>query len=81
MKAFKGGEHVIEAIKEPSTDVLDTFKNTSKPADLTDEEKKSEVDVGIKNEKIKEYVKNRNLIKSNLKKIYSLIYENCTEGV
>ena len=35
----------------------------------------------IKKEEIKEYVKDLKLIKSNLKKIYNLVYENCTDSV
>ena len=81
MKEFKGGEYVVDVLKEPGKDIIEAYKKTSKPADLTTEEKKSDVEVEIKKEEIKEYVKQVHTIKSNLKKIYSLIFGNCTEGV
>ena len=53
----------------------------NKPVELTEDEKKSTIDVEIKKEEIKEYVKDLKTIKSNLKKIYTLTFGNCTEGV
>ena len=81
MKQLKGGEHVIEILKDPNIDILSTYKIVNKPADLTAEEKKSDVEVEIKKEEIKEFVKQVTAVKSNQKKIYSLIFGNCTEGV
>ena len=39
------------------------------------------IDTKIKKEEIKEYVKYLKLIKLNLKKLYALIFGNCTDGV
>ena len=69
MKQLKGGEHVIEILKDPNIDILNTYKSVNKPADLTDEEKKSDVEVEIKKEEIKEFVKQVTAVKSNQKKI------------
>ena len=81
MREFKGGEYVVDILKDPSVDIADEYRKSSKPTDLTSAEKSSDVEVEIKKEEIKEYVKQLNTIKSNLKKIYSLIFGNCTEGV
>ena len=35
MKQLKGGEHVIEILMNPNLDILSTYKNANKPADLT----------------------------------------------
>ena len=43
MKEFKGGENVIDILKDPGTDVMDTFKNASKPPDLTEDKKNQEL--------------------------------------
>ena len=68
MKQLKGGEHVIEILKNPNIDILSTYKIVNKPADLTAEEKKSDVEVEIKKEEIKEFVKQVTAVKSNQKK-------------
>ena len=81
MREFKNGEHVIDLIKNPEAKVTADYEKTYKPTDLTDDEKKSNVEVEIKKEEIKEYVKQLNNLKANLKKMFSLVYGNCTEGV
>ena len=57
------------------------FTTTYKPVELTDEEKESSIKVEIKNEEIKDYVRDLKTIKSNLKKVYTLVFGNCTDGV
>ena len=69
MKQLKGGEHVIEILKDLNIDILSTYKIINKPADLTAEEKKSDVEVEIKKEEIKEFVKQVTAVKSNQKNI------------
>ena len=81
MNEFKGGENVVEVTQNPSIDIISFFENDNKPEELTEEEKKSTIDREIKKEEIKDYVKDLKLIKSNLKKVYNLIYGNCTESV
>ena len=81
MNEFKGGENVVEVTKNQTIDIISFFQLNNKPAELTDEEKKSTIDVEIKKEEIKEYVKDLKLIKSNLYKIYNLVYGNCTDSV
>ena len=81
MTEFKNGDAIFQVTKEHDADVVHIFKDKNKPKGLTDEEKKDSVDVEIHKEEIKEYVKELKIIKSNLKKLYSLIYGNCTESV
>ena len=81
MKEFKNGENVIQVTKDPSENVVMNFEAYCKPKELTDEEKKSSVETEIKKEKIKEYVKDLKTMKSNLKKMYNLVYGNCTDSV
>ena len=59
---------------------LDT-PSIAKPIKLPDEEKKDEVEIIIWNKYIKEYVKDLKQIKTNLKKIYGIVFGNCTESV
>ena len=81
MTEFKNGDAVFQITKEHSADVLAIFITNNKPNGLTDEEKQDSVNVEIHKEEIKEYVKELKILKSNLKKLYSLIYGNCTESV
>ena len=81
MNEFKNGDAVVEVTKDHTFDVIGNFERENKPSELTVEEKRSAVDVEIHREEIKEYVKDLKTIKSNLKKIYSLIYGNCTNSV
>ena len=67
MKELRGGEHVIEILKDPTIDIVAAYKNDNKPADLTDNEKKSDVEVEIKKEEIKEFLKQVTAVKSNQK--------------
>lgn len=48
---------------------------------MTTEKRKSTIDVDIKTDEIKDYVKDLNSMKSNLKKIYTLVFGNCMDGV
>ena len=81
MREFKNGENVVEITKNPSEDVVKNFETIYKPTELSDEEKKSSVNTEIKKEEIKDYVKDLKTMKSNLKKIYNLVYGNCTDSV
>ena len=62
-------------------DVIGDFENKNKPIELADTEKKTTVDMEIHKEEIKKYVKDLKMIKINLKKLYSLVYGNCTKSV
>ena len=79
MNTFKNGDSVVEVTKNPSANITEDFKTENKPNELTDEGKASHIETEIKEEEIKEFVKNLNIVKSNLKKIYSLFYGNCKE--
>ena len=81
MNEFKGGENVVEVTKNYAIDIISSFETNNKTVELSEAEKKSTIDVEIKKEEIKDYVKNLKLIKSNLKKIYNLVYGNCTDSV
>ena len=71
----------FQVIKDPSIDAIQEFKTNKKPEEGTEDEKKSIIDMEIKKEEIKDYLKDLKKIKSNLKKLYSSNYGNCTEGV
>ena len=81
LNEFKNGDAAVEVTKDHNFNVIDDFEANNKPVELTDDEKTNTVDVEIHKEKIKEYVKDLRTIKSNPKKIYTLIYGNCTESV
>ena len=80
MNEMKQGEHLVDIAKDPKNDVVAFFESTYKPADIN-ESSATTVEKEIQKETIKEYVKDLKLLKSNLKKAYSLMYGNCTEGV
>ena len=69
MNVFKNGDCVVEVTRKPSANIIENFKKLHKPEELTDEEKLSNIETEIKKEEIKEFVKNLNTVKSNLKKI------------
>ena len=81
MKEFKNRENVIEVTKNSLEDVIKNFKADLNPIELTNKEKKSSVETEIKKEEIKEYVKDLKTMKSYLKKLYNLVYGNCTDSV
>ena len=77
---FKNGDAIVEVTRNCSAPIIDDFIVTHKPKELSDEDKKSDIEVEIKREEIKEFVKGLSLVKSNLKKLYTLVYGNCTDG-
>ena len=81
MKEFRGGEYVIDVTKDPNDDTLKSFATPKKPIDPTAAEENSDIEVEIKKEEVKEYVKQLTRIKSNLKKMYVLVFGNSTDGV
>ena len=66
MAEFKGGEIVVEIMKNLNSDSIGKFEAAYKPIELTGEEKKSSIQTETKKEEIKEYVKDLKTIKSNL---------------
>ena len=68
LNEFKSGENVVEVAKNPEVDLIKEFETNNKPTESTADGEKSTIDVEIKREEIKEYVKDLKLIKSNLKK-------------
>jgi len=81
MSHFKNGDYIVEITRDPSAKIIEEYMTTHKPIELSEEAKKSTIEVEIKKEEIKEFVKNLNLAKANLKKVFSLVYENSTDGV
>lgn len=81
MNHFKNGDYIVEITRDPSAKIIEEYMTTHKPIELSEEAKKSTIEVEIKKEEIKEFVKNLNLAKANLKKVFSLVYENSTDGV
>jgi len=80
MNEMKQGGHLVGITKNPNADVIADFESAYKPADV-DETTATSVENEIQKETIKEYVKDFKLLKSNLKKAYSLMYGNCNDGV
>ena len=80
MNELKNGDAIVEVTKTHDADIIADFETHNKPKDLGSSVT-SVVDQEIHKEEIKEYVKDLKQIRSNLKKIYSLVYGNCTESV
>ena len=78
---LKNGDSIIEVTRNPNATIIEDFEKENKPTELSDEAKKSTVDVEIHKEEIKEYVKDIKQIKTNLKKVYGIVFGNCTESV
>ena len=57
MNEFKGGENVVEVTKNHAIDIMSSFEKNNKPVKLSDDKKKSTIDVETKKEQIKKYVK------------------------
>jgi len=81
MKEYTNGEDVVMITKDLHVDLIEKLETENKPKNLTVEEKKSDVEVDITREEIKVYVRDLKLLKSNVKKMYSLVFGNCTDGV
>ena len=81
MNEFENGENMFKIIKDPTINIIKDFGINNKPDEVTEEEKKSTIDMEIKKEEVKDFVKDLNMIKLNLKNLYSLRYTNCTKGV
>ena len=78
---LKNGDSIVEITTNPNAKIVEDFQKENKPEELSDEAKQSTVDVEIHKEEIKEYVKDLKLLKSNLKKLYGIVFGNCTESV
>ena len=81
MNNFKNGDDIVEVTKNPQTDIIENFKTAHKLEELTNEENSSSIKTEIEKEETKEFAKNLNIVKSNIKKIYTLLYGNYIEGV
>ena len=66
MNELKEGDAIVEVTKNPKADIVSTFKADNKPDPV--DSSASDVDKEIHKEEVKEYVKDRKLIRSNLKK-------------
>ena len=53
MNEFKGGENMIEDTTDTSFDVISRFETENKPVKLTRSEKDSNIEVKIKNRKVR----------------------------
>ena len=62
---LKNGDSLVQVTKNPNEDTIEIFKKENKPNELSDEDKKSTVDIEIHKEEIKEYVKDLKLLKAN----------------
>jgi len=77
----KKGEIIVNILTDSNANILKNFEDKKKPSVLTEEEQKSVVDQDIYREEFKSYVKDLKVLKLNLKKLYSLVYGNCTDSV
>ena len=48
MKEMRGGEYVVDIIKNPNADMIDVYQNTYTPKDLTASKKNSDIEVEVK---------------------------------
>ena len=78
---LKDGDFIVEITKNPKVKIIENFVHNNKPTELSDDEKEFTVDVEIHKEEIKEYVKDLKLMKGNLKKVYTIVFGNCTDSV
>ena len=65
MNELKDGDAVVEVTRNPKADIISEFEKNNKPEAI--DSTASDVDKEIHKEEIKEYVKDRKLIKSNLR--------------
>ena len=79
MNEFNNGEHIFKVTRyiEGNSKAI---RSKDKPTELTDEMKKFSIEVEIKKEEVKDYIKDTKLIKWNLKKVYTLVYGKFTES-
>ena len=75
------GESIVEVTKNQNAKIVEDFQKENKPVELSDKAKQSTVDIEMHKEEIKEYVKDLTQLKSNLKKLYAIVFANCTESV
>ena len=80
MTESKNGGTIFLVTKEHNEDLMEIFKTENKPRSLTNKEKLDSANMKMHKEEIKERVKELKIIKSNLKKLLSVIYGNCTEN-
>ena len=78
---LKDGDSIVEITKNPKVKIIENFVQNNKPTELSDEEKEFTVDVEIHKEEIKEHAKDLKLMKGNLKKVYTIVFGNCTDSV
>ena len=78
---LKNGDSLVEVTKTPNAKTIENFQEKNKPKELCDEDKESTVNVEMREEDTKECVKDLRLLKSNLKKLYGIVFGNCTESV
>ena len=80
-------KYIVRTINTPEffisvvCDMIDSgsyFDNDNKPKNLTDEEKKSDVNTKIHQQRIKIYITRELGMKSNMNKIHCLVWEQCT---
>ena len=81
MNEIKGGDNAFEVTRNQEIESILSFERDKKPVELTDEEKEYTIDVEIKKEETKEGTKDLKLLKSNLEKIYNLVYGKCINSV
>ena len=74
-------EDVIMITTCLSADPVETYKKENKLVSLTKEEIKLDIDILIKTKEVKYYNKNLKVALSNMKKIHSIVYGKCTDGV
>ena len=77
-RKISDGDLIVCLVRD-YTDPIKEFEADNKPKALTDDEADDPTEKAIHNEMVKLYVKQHALIRSNIKKVYALIWGQCSE--
>ena len=80
VRELKHGADAVAVVQDMKDPMID-FKANKKPAELSDEDKKKDVEVAIQTQKIKNYVAREETLSSNIEKIYAITWGQCTESL
>ena len=79
LSEFRNGRDILPAIKK-MTDPRVTLRSRSGPKELTDEEKKSSIEVELQKQRIKPYIEREITARTNMDKLYGVIKGQCSES-
>jgi hypothetical protein len=79
LSEFNNPKDVLPAVKR-MTDPMVDFKAKQAPKDLTDDEKKSDVEVQMQQQRIKLYISRETMVRTNMDKLYGIITGQCSQA-